>query len=227
MAMEDSFGAWSGFDRQEMRRMIAEKIGTSGVSGLQGVRCLASVRLFTPRRYGDDRGWFCETYNARALANEGIGVSFLQDNQALSRLAGTLRGLHFQAPPHAQDKLVRCLRGSILDVAVDIRKESPTYGHWVSAELTSENGRQLFIPVGFAHGYVTLTPDTEVFYKVSAYYAPESDGGVRFDDPEIGINWPLPASEAVLSPKDRALPLLRDFVSPFAYDGVPLQPLEG
>jgi dTDP-4-dehydrorhamnose 3,5-epimerase len=187
---------------------------------------MPAVRLLTPRRHRDDRGWFSETFRAADFASEGISASFVQDNQALSHMRGTLRGLHFQAPPHAQAKLIRCLRGGVFDVVVDLRKGSPTYGKWVGAELTAANGRQLFVPAGFAHGYVTLEPETEVFYKASDYYAPESEGGLRFDDAEIGIEWPLPASELILSGKDRALPALRDFASPFAYDGVPLHPLE-
>jgi dTDP-4-dehydrorhamnose 3,5-epimerase len=184
------------------------------------------VRLLTPRRFGDERGWFSETFNARALAVAGLDVGFVQDNRALSHAVGTLRGLHFQVPPHSQVKLVSCSRGRIFDVVVDLRKGAPSYGRWVGTELSSENGKQLFVPAGFAHGYVTLEPDTEVFYKVSAYYAPAHEGGLRYDDPEIGIDWPLPASGAVLSPKDRCLPSLRDFDSPFAYEGSPLQPLE-
>jgi dTDP-4-dehydrorhamnose 3,5-epimerase len=187
---------------------------------------VSDVRLLTPRRFDDERGWFSETFNARALAAAGLDVDFVQDNRAFSHAVGTLRGLHFQVPPHAQAKLIGCVRGRIFDVVVDLRKNAPSYGKWVGAELTAENGKQLFVPVGFAHGYVTLEPDTEVFYKVSAYYAPDHEGGLRFDDPEIGIDWPLPASGAILSPKDRILPSLRGFDSPFAYEGTPLQPLE-
>ena len=183
------------------------------------------VTLLTPRRHRDERGWFSETFNARSLAGQGIDVAFVQDNQALSHAAGTLRGLHFQAPPHAQAKLVSCLRGRIYDVAVDLRKGSPSYGKWVGAELSAENGKQLFVPVGFAHGYVALEPGTEVFYKVTDYYASASEGGLRFDDPRLGIDWPLPATGAVLSQKDLVLPMLDAFESPFAYDGTPLQPL--
>jgi dTDP-4-dehydrorhamnose 3,5-epimerase len=191
-----------------------------------GSRSVARVQLFTPRRIEDDRGWLSETFNVRTLAQSGVEVGFVQDNQALSRLAGTVRGLHFQSPPRAQAKLVRCLRGRIFDVAVDIRQGSPTFGRWVGAELSAQNGWQLFIPANFAHGYVTLDPDTEVFYKVSDHYAPNSEAGIRFDDPQLGIDWPLPATGAVLSAKDGALPLLRDIESPFAYEGAPLEPLE-
>lgn len=181
------------------------------------------VILLTPRRHGDERGWFMETYNARALAAEGFDVPFVQDNLSLSRPMGTLRGIHFQAPPHGQDKLVRCARGRILDIAVDLRRGSPTYGRWVGAELSAENGRQLLVPVGFGHAFITMEADCEVAYKCTALYAPESDGGVRWDDADIGIDWPLPAGgEPVLSDKDRNLPMLAQFDSPFDYDGRPL-----
>lgn len=184
------------------------------------------VKLISPRRFCDDRGWFEETYSARSYAKIGIDVVFQQDNQSLSRPAGVLRGLHFQAPPHGQAKLVRCTRGRIWDVAVDIRLGSPTYGQWQGAELTADNGRQLFVPVGFAHGFITLEPDTEVQYKVTDFYSPECDGGLIWDDPDLAIDWPAPAGGPVLSPKDRALPRLADFASPFPYDGVPLTPLD-
>lgn len=162
-----------------------------------------------------------ETYNSRALAAEGFDTPFVQDNLSLSRPVGTLRGIHFQTPPHGQDKLVRCARGRILDVAVDLRRDSPTYGRWVGAELSADNGRQLLVPIGFGHAFVTLEPDCEVAYKCTALYAPGSDGGVRWDDPAIGIDWPL-EGEPVLSDKDRVQPLLTDFDSPFDYDGRPL-----
>jgi dTDP-4-dehydrorhamnose 3,5-epimerase len=187
---------------------------------------MPEVRLLRPKRHLDERGWFSETFKASDFACAGAATRFVQDNQSLSHMRGTLRGLHFQAPPRAQAKLVRCLRGAVFDVAVDLRKGSPTYGRWVAAELTAENGHELFVPIGFAHGYLTLEPRTEIFYKASDYYAPECEGGVRFDDAQIGIDWPLPASELVLSPKDRALPALGDFTSPFIYDGAPLRPLE-
>ena len=178
-----------------------------------------------PRRFGDARGWFMETYSEAAAAAAGIDVRFVQDNQSFSATEGTVRGLHFQRPPHAQAKLVRCVRGSIMDYAVDVRRGSPTYGRWVSAKLTAESGEQLFVPVGFAHGFVTLEPDVEIAYKVSDVYAPECDGGVAWDDPLIGIDWPLPISGAVLSDKDRSLPTLAELDSPFEYDGRVLEPL--
>ena len=184
------------------------------------------VRLLTPRRFGDARGWFSETYTEGWAAAHGIDVHFVQDNHSYSADAGTLRGLHFQAPPHGQAKLVRCVRGAIADYAVDVRRDSPTWGQWVAAELSADNGRQLFVPVGFAHAFITLTPDVEVIYKVSDVYAPQCDGGVAWDDPDIGIDWPLPPTGPVLSDKDRKLPRLKDFDSPFEYDGRPLLPLE-
>lgn len=184
------------------------------------------LHLILPKRHGDARGWFTETYNRDTFAALGIDCTFVQDNHSLSRPAFTLRGLHFQTPPRAQDKLVRCIRGRIFDVAVDVRRGSPTYGQWVGAELSAENGHQLFIPVGFAHGFLTLEPDCEVTYKCSDSYAPEQDGGVRWDDPAIGIGWPLPkGTTPELSAKDAVQPLLADFDSRFPYDGRPLEPL--
>ncbi|NVO15243.1 MAG: dTDP-4-dehydrorhamnose 3,5-epimerase [Rhodoplanes sp.] len=181
-------------------------------------------RLIVPRRFPDQRGWFSETWNARRLAADGLAIDFVQDNQSYSAQRGTIRGLHFQAPPHAQGKLVRTLRGRIYDVAVDIRRGSPTYGQFVGAELTAENGHQLWIPVGFAHGFCTLDDDVDVAYKVTDYYAPECEGGLRFDDPDIGIPWPLDGA-ACVSDKDAVLPGLRGFESPFDCDGVPLRAL--
>lgn len=176
---------------------------------------IPDVILVTPKRFGDERGYFSETFRENDYAGAGITGPFVQDNHAYSANAGVLRGLHFQKPPMAQAKLVRCVRGAILDVAVDIRKSSPTYGQHVSAELTAENGAQLFVPVGFAHAYLTLTPDCEVEYKVTAYYAPETEGGLAWNDPAIGINWPLPNGAPSLSQKDTVLPGLADFESPF------------
>lgn len=182
------------------------------------------VQLIVPKRHGDARGWFTEVYSEPAFASRGITCRFVQDNHSLSGPQFTLRGLHFQTPPHGQDKLVRCIRGRILDVAVDLRAGSPTYGQHVAAELTAENGHQLFVPVGFAHAFLTLEPDCEVSYKVSGLYAPECDGGIRWDS--AGIEWPLPAGATPeLSAKDQQLPALADFTSPFPYDGRPLAPL--
>lgn len=177
---------------------------------------LAGCLILTPRRFGDARGWFSETWNRRVLAQHGIDIDFVQDNHSLSHPVGTLRGLHYQRPPHAQAKLVRVLRGRILDVAVDMRPGSPTRGRWFGIELSAENGRQLFIPAGFLHGFVTREPDTEVAYKCDAYYAPESDGCVRFDDPDLGIDWGIDPAAAILSDKDRAAPRLVAAMQPFA-----------
>ena len=181
-----------------------------------------SILSLTPRRFDDSRGWFAETFNARRFSSLVPHLTFVQDNQSLSKRPGTIRGLHFQTPPHAQAKLVSCTQGAIFDVAVDIRNGSPTYGHYVFCELSAKNGRQLFIPAGFAHGLMTLEPDTQVVYKVSDYYAPECDAGLRWNDADIGIAWPLAVGEAALSAKDEVLPLLKDFKSPFSYDGHPM-----
>lgn len=179
---------------------------------------LAGVKILTPKRFGDDRGFFSESWNRRLLAEHGIAVDFVQDNHSLSHAVDTVRGLHFQAPPHAQDKLVRCGRGALLDVAVDIRRGSPSFGQWFGIELSAENGRQLLVPKGFLHGFATRAPDTEIVYKCSDYYDQASDGAVRFDDPAIGIDWGL-SGAPVLSPKDVAAPLLADFDSPFVWEG--------
>ncbi len=178
---------------------------------------LPDVVILTPRRFGDDRGWFCETWNADRMRKHGLDFDWVQDNHSLSAKAGTVRGLHFQTPPHAQARLVRCGGGALFDVAVDIRKGSPTYGHWFGAELSFENGRQLFIPAGFAHGFVTRAPDTEIVYKCSDYYAPETEGALRFDDPRLGIDWGLNGVPAILSEKDAAAGLFVDFDSPFIF----------
>lgn len=173
---------------------------------------LQGVLILTPRRFGDARGWFCETFNAGRMAEAGIDIGFVQDNHSFSAAKGTLRGLHYQKPPHAQDKLVRCSRGAILDVAVDARVGSATYGQWVGVELTAENGRQLLVPKGFLHGFVTLTDDTEVQYKCSDVYAPDCDGGVRWDS--LGIDWGV--TDPVLSDKDKVAPAFDAWQSPFA-----------
>lgn len=176
---------------------------------------LPGVLILTPVRFGDARGWFTETWNGPKLAAAGVEIAFVQDNHSMSAAVGTLRGLHYQRPPHAQDKLVRCSRGAILDVAVDVRKGSPTYGNWVGVELSAEDGRQLLVPKGFLHGFVTRVPDTEVQYKCSDVYAPECDGGIRWNDPEIGVDWGV--AEPVLSAKDQAAPFLKDWDSPFVW----------
>ncbi len=179
-------------------------------------------RVITPKRHVDSRGWFSETVREDRLRELGIDCRFVQENQSSSRRSGTLRGLHFQAPPAEQAKLISVLRGRILDVAIDIRRGSPTYGHHVSIELAATSGRQFFIPTGFAHGFLTLEDDVTVSYKVSNYYAPAQEGGVRWDDPDLAIAWPMPANDIILSDKDRQLPRLRELVSPFPYDGHPL-----
>lgn len=176
---------------------------------------LAGCVLLTPRRFGDDRGWFSETWNKRGLAQAGVDVDFVQDNHSMSAEVGTLRGLHYQAPPHAQDKLVRCTRGVIFDVAVDVRVGSPTYGEWVGYELSAENGAQLFVPRGFLHGFSTRSPDAEVQYKCSDYYAPETDGSVLWSS--AGVDWGL-SGDPVLSAKDLEAPAFSDWTSPFTLE---------
>lgn len=179
---------------------------------------LPGVFLLEPRRFGDDRGFFCESWNKARMAEAGLDYDFVQDNHSMSAQLGTVRGLHFQSPPHAQAKLVRCGRGVLFDVAVDIRKGSPTFGQWVGYELSFDNGKQLLIPEGFLHGFATRTPDTEIIYKCSDYYAPDCDGAVRFDCPDLGIDWGL-SGDAVLSEKDAAAPVMADFDSPFVWEG--------
>ncbi|MSU91728.1 dTDP-4-dehydrorhamnose 3,5-epimerase [Rhodobacteraceae bacterium 2CG4] len=178
---------------------------------------LDGVVILTPRRFGDERGFFSETWNARAMAEAGLALDFVQDNHAWTRDAGTVRGLHYQAPPSAQDKLVRVVRGRIMDVAVDVRKGSPTYGQWTGVELSAGTGRQLLVPRGFLHGYATLTPDCDVVYKCTDYYAPRTEGAVRFDDPDLGIDWGIGPGAAILSDKDAAAGRFADLDSPFRY----------
>ena len=179
-------------------------------------------RIIVPKRHPDSRGWFSETFHETRLRDLGITCRFVQENQSYSRRAGTLRGMHFQAPPADQAKLISVLRGRIIDVAIDVRRGSPTYGHHVSIELSAESGRQFFIPAGYAHGFLTLEHDVTVNYKVSNYYAPEQESGIRWDDPDVAFPWPMPAHDIILSDKDRQLPRLRELVSPFPYDGHPL-----
>jgi len=178
---------------------------------------IPEVKLVTPCVFSDDRGWFSETYNSQAMQAAGLDMNFVQDNQSYSASAGTVRGLHYQAPPFAQGKLVRVLRGSILDVAVDARKGSPTYGQSVSATLSAAGAEQLWVPIGFLHGFITLEPDTEVFYKVTNYYSRECDGAVRWNDPELSVGWGDFANAAHLSEKDERAPLWSEFESPFTY----------
>lgn len=178
---------------------------------------IPEVILVSVPRFGDARGFFSETYKSAAFRDLGITETFVQDNHSLSQQAGVVRGLHFQKPPHAQGKLIRVVRGKILDVAVDIRKGSPTFGQHVMAELSAENWQQLWVPAGFAHGFCTLTEDTEVVYKVTSYYAPESDAGIVWDDPELAIRWPVAQAAAVLSEKDLRLPRLAELEACFTY----------
>lgn len=169
---------------------------------------LPEVKILVPQRFRDGRGFFCETWNERRMAEAGIACRFVQDNQSVSTHAGTIRGLHLQRPPHAQDKLVRVGRGRIFDVAVDARRGSPTFGRWVGVELSAENGRQLFIPAGFAHGFCTLVPDTEVLYKASDFYSARHEAGVIWSDPDLAIPWPVDPGAAILSENDRKHPPL-------------------
>ena len=169
---------------------------------------LKGVFVLEPQVFGDARGWFMESWSQRKMEEAGIKVDFVQDNQSFSAQKGTLRGLHYQLNPKCQAKLLRCTRGRIFDVAVDIRKGSPQYGQWVGVELSAENKKQLFIPRGFAHGFITLTDDVEVQYKADNYYAPECDGNIRWNDPDIGVEWPI--EPVILSEKDQKAPLLKE-----------------
>lgn len=178
---------------------------------------IPEVLLITPRRHGDQRGFFSETFRADLFRDLGIDATFVQDNHSRSSQRGVLRGLHFQIPPKAQGKLVRCTRGSIFDVAVDIRKGSPSYGRHVSAIISAENWAQVWVPAGFAHGFCTLEPDCEVIYKVTDYYAAELEVGIAFDDPALAIQWPVPAAEAILSAKDRTHSPLSELDDHFVY----------
>ncbi len=178
---------------------------------------LPGVLILTPIRHIDDRGWFSETWNAARMAAAGLRVDFVQDNRSFCHSKGTLRGLHCQIPPKAQDKLVFCTRGAVLDVAVDIRTGSPTYGRWVAVELSAETGLQIYLPKGFLHGFVTLTDGAEVQYKCSNPYSPDHDCAVRWDDPAIGIDWGV--TRPILSPKDASAPLLAEIGQPFLWEG--------
>ena len=175
---------------------------------------LPGVKILTPARFGDARGFFSESWNRKRMEEHGIDLDFVQDNHSMSAEVGTIRGLHFQAPPAAQDKLVRCGQGALFDVAVDIRKGSPTYGAWFGIELTAENGRQLLVPKGFLHGFITRAPMTEIIYKCTDYYAPDCDGAVRWDS--CGIDWGVDG-QPLLSQKDAAAPALAEFDSPFTF----------
>ncbi len=181
---------------------------------------LSGVYIIEPKRFGDERGFFSESWNKRTLEQEGLSLpEFVQDNHSFSSARGTVRGLHFQSPPHAQGKLVRCGRGRIFDVAVDVRRNSPNYGQWHGEELSFDNARQLWVPAGFLHGFVTLEDDCEILYKCTDYYAPECDGAVRWDS--AGIEWPVTGVDPILSDKDRMAQPLAEFDSPFEYRDAP------
>ena len=176
---------------------------------------IPDVKMLTPKKHSDHRGFFSEVYSRKALTTAGIDIEFVQDNHSLSSAKGTVRGLHFQTPPFAQGKLVRVVRGSVFDVAVDLRQSSPTYGKHVSIILSSEAWNQILVPIGFAHGFMTLEPDTEVIYKVSDCYAPDYDKGLLWNDPTLGIIWPIAESTAIVSEKDRRQPQFAEFATPF------------
>jgi dTDP-4-dehydrorhamnose 3,5-epimerase len=179
---------------------------------------IQDIFVIAPTKHGDHRGFFSETYRRDVLRAHGVSVEFVQDNHVYSSERGVLRGLHYQTAPHAQGKLVRCIRGSILDVSVDIRSGSPTFGQHVAIELSAANWKQLWLPPGFAHGYVTLEPDCEVIYRVTDYYAPDCEAGIAWDDPDLGIDWRICSFDLILSEKDRKNPLLSEIVAPFSYN---------
>lgn len=178
---------------------------------------IPDVKLLVPSRFTDDRGWFSESYNQRVLSHYGLELNFVQDNHSYSTMVGTVRGLHYQSNPFPQDKLVRVLSGSIIDVAVDARKGSPSYGKHIRVKLTAKGGEQLFVPIGFLHGFITLEPETEVAYKVSNFYSKDHDGSVLWKDPNLGIDWGEFADKAQLSAKDEAARPWSEFDSPFVY----------
>ena len=179
------------------------------------ISSLSGVVLLTPKRFGDDRGYFSETWNRAALVDAGINDDFVQDNESSSANRFTFRGFHFQRPPNAQAKLVRVLRGAVLDVVIDVRKGSPSFGQHLSVELSSANGRQIYIPVGFAHGFLTLHPETVVLYKASNYYAPADENGIRYDDPHLGISWPATMDQLTINERDQGWPGLAE-IEPLA-----------
>lgn len=179
---------------------------------------LKGAFVLTPKKFGDARGFFSETFSQRAFAEIVPDVHFVQDNHSLSRDAGVLRGLHFQSPPHAQGKLVRVTSGKVLDVIVDLRNGSPTYGDHAGVEISAENWKQLWVPPGFAHAFCTLEPNTEFCYKVTDFYAPECDSGIAYNDPDLGINWPMTDENLILSDKDKALQSFAEFNSPFVFE---------
>ena len=176
---------------------------------------IPAVKILVPTKHGDHRGFFSEVFNTRLLKDAGLCCDFVQDNHSLSAEKGVVRGLHYQLPPMAQDKLVRVLRGGIMDVAVDIRRDSSTFGQHITAIITAENWKQILVPAGFAHGFVTLEPNTEVLYKVTNFYSPQHDRGIFWNDPALGIDWGIDASSAIMSEKDKILPPLRDVTELF------------
>ena len=192
--------------RRQVEGVVVETFAAPGLIAL------------TPPKHGDPRGFLSETYSRRRFREIGIDIEFVQDNHTYSAGQGTIRGLHFQVPPHEQGKLVRVLRGAIVDVVVDIRRGSPAFGRATAVELSAENWRQLYVPPGFAHGFCTLTPDAEVLYRMTKYYATDADRGLAFDDPDLAIRWPVPASAAILSDKDRRHPRLRDLPAHFSFE---------
>ena len=218
------FGSKILFDEVTTSFLSGRRYGLTGPNGsgkstfmklLTGEQPPQKGNVVRPKKFGDARGFFSEVYSKSALAGAGINMEFVQDNHSRSARKGTIRGLHFQTRPFGQDKLVRVTRGSILDVAVDLRRASPTYGQHVSAVISAANWTQILVPIGFAHGFCTLEDDTEVLYKVSNVYAPANDGGVIWNDPDIGIDWPLDGAEPILSDKDAKLPRLRDLPALF------------
>jgi dTDP-4-dehydrorhamnose 3,5-epimerase len=182
---------------------------------------IPDVKIVTPPKSEDHRGYVMESYSARDYAQGGIPTAFVQDNQSLSVQSGVIRGLHFQMPPHAQAKLVRVVAGAVFDVAVDLRKGSPTYGHWCAATLTADAGEQMFIPKGFAHGFCTLAPNTIVTYKLDDYFAPQSATGISWSSPSLAIDWPIEGAQPIISAKDAVLTDFALFDSPFVYEGPP------
>jgi dTDP-4-dehydrorhamnose 3,5-epimerase len=171
---------------------------------------LPGVKVLIPKKIGDNRGFFSEVFSKKILADAGIGVEFVQDNHSLSAKKGVVRGMHYQLPPIAQDKLLRVVHGAILDVVVDVRKNSPTFGKYYAVELSADNWKQIFVPIGYAHGFVTLAPNTEVLYKVSNFYSPQHERAFRWNDPAVNIPWGIDPAAAILSPRDKAHPLLAD-----------------
>lgn len=190
--------------------MVAPHTTPDGESAVATAQPVSDVLLFDVKRNVDERGFFAETFNKSQMTAAGVEAEFVQDNHSYSRHRGTIRGLHYQIAPHAQAKLVQVVRGAILDVAIDLRRGSPTFGRHVRAIISAERGNQIFVPVGFAHGFCTLEPHTEVLYKVDAYYAPDHERGLRWNDPALGINWPIADEDATLSDRDRQHPRLAD-----------------